>query len=113
MLAVVALGIAAWFLYTQNRPQHHAVPIIEPDAAKTASPDDDDAGASVTPDITLAPVLAPPSGVKVPWWKDAEAGAPTGENKDCAMARWQKEHGRPASSYEPLEARCRAAGGKL
>jgi len=29
------------------------------------------------------------------------------------MARWQKEHGRPPASYEPLEAKCRAAGGKL
>ena len=54
-----------------------------------------------------------PSGVKVPWWKDNDAAAPTGENRDCVMARWQKEHGRPAASYEPLEAKCRAAGGKL
>jgi hypothetical protein len=51
--------------------------------------------------------------VKVPWWKDPDAATPTGEPRDCALARWQKEHGRPASSYEPLEAKCRAAGGKL
>ena len=76
-------------------------------------PVNDEDGSTVTPEVTMAPVLAPPSGVKVPWWKDPDAATPTGEPRECAMARWQKEHGRPAASYEPLEAKCRAVGGKL
>jgi hypothetical protein len=51
--------------------------------------------------------------VKVPWYKDPDAAAPGGENRDCAMARWMKDHGKPASAIEPFEARCRAANGKL
>lgn len=112
VLALVALGVVAAFLYLQNGPHHVNVPIVESDAAKPLPPEED-AAPIVAPDITLAPVLAPPSGVKVPWWKDDAAAPPTGENRDCVMAKWQKEHGRPAASYEPLEAKCRAAGGKL
>jgi len=112
-LAVVALGVVGTFLYMQNNPPHHVnVPLVDNDAAKPSSPEED-AAPVLTPDITLAPVLAPPSGVKVPWWKDDASTAPGGENRDCAMARWQKEHGRPAASYEPLEAKCLASGGKL
>jgi protein phosphatase len=109
VLAVVALGVAGAALYLEQRPRHRDVRIVELDASRPRAPDDD---ASVTaPDVTLAPVLAPPSGVKVPWWKDPDAASPTGENRDCVQARWQRAHGRPAASYEPLEARCRAAGG--
>lgn len=110
-LALVALGVAAAVIYNEQRPRHRNVPIVELDAARPPPPPEDDAS-TTTPDVTLAPVLAPPSGVKVPWWKDPDASTPTGENRDCVMARWQKEHGRPAASYEPLEAKCRAAGGK-
>lgn len=112
VLALVALGVVAAFLYLQNGPHHVNVPIVDSDAAKPRPPEDD-AGPTVTPDITLAPVLAPPSGVKVPWWHDDASPPPNGENRDCAIARWQKEHGRPAASYEPHEAKCRASGGKL
>ena len=111
ILALAVVGVAGTFLWMQNRPEHHNVPIVPSDAAH--SPPTDDDASTVAPEVTLAPVLAPPSGVKVPWWKDNDAAAPTGENRDCVMARWQKEHGRPAASYEPLEAKCRAAGGKL
>ena len=38
---------------------------------------------------------------------------PTGEPRECAMARWQKDAGRPSASWEALEAKCRAAGGKI
>ena len=112
VVAVLALAVAGWLLYEQQRPHHHNVPLVIPEGGPPQSSNEDDAG-GVTPEVTLAPVLAPPSGVKVPWWKDPDAAAPTGEPRDCVMARWQKEHGRPAASYEPLEAKCRAAGGKL
>lgn len=112
VLAVIALGVAAAVIYTEQRPHHRNVRIVEPDASRPTAPNEPEEDASASPDVTLAPVLAPPSGVKVPWWKDPDAAAPTGENRDCVMARWQKEHGRPAASYEPLEAKCRAAGGK-
>lgn len=110
-LAVVALGVAGAAIYMESRPRHRNVPLVAEDASKPPPPPPDDDASTAAPEVTLAPVLAPPSGVKVPWWKDADAGPPTGENRDCAMARWQKEHGRPAASYEPLEAKCRAAGG--
>ena len=110
VLAVGALGVAGWFLYNENKPHHHnVVPLVVPEAgAPTSSQNEEDAS---TQEVTLAPVLPPPSGVKVPWWKDSDASSPTGENRDCVMARWQKANGRPAASYQPLEARCRAAGG--
>ena len=111
VLAVVALGVAGWFLLEQQRPRHRQVGLVIPEAGAPTTNDED--VSTVTPDVTLAPVLAPPSGVKVPWWKDPDASTPTGEPRDCVMARWQKEHGRPAASYEPLEVRCRQAGGKL
>jgi serine/threonine protein phosphatase PrpC len=110
ILALAVLGVAGTFLWMQNNPPHHNVPIV-PSGATAPPPTDEDASI-VAPEVTLAPVLAPPSGVKVPWWKDGDASSPTGENADCVRARWQKEHGRPAASYEPLEAKCRAAGGK-
>ena len=109
LLALAVLGVAGTFLWMQNNPQHHNVPIVPNEAGAPPSTDED--ASTVAPEVTLAPVLAPPSGVKVPWWKDADASSPTGENADCVRARWQKEHGRPAASYEPLEAKCRAAGG--
>jgi protein phosphatase len=110
-LAVIALGAVAAVIYVEQRPRHRNVPVVTLEAgAPSPAPDDDDANAA--PDVTLAPVLAPPSGVKVPWWKEPDAAPPSGENRDCVMARWQKAHGRPAASYEPLEAKCRAAGGK-
>ena len=112
VLAVIALGVAAAVIYTEQRPHHRNVRIVEPDASRPTTPQDPEEDASVAPDVTLAPVLAPPSGVKVPWWRDPDAATPTGENRDCVMARWQKEHGHPAASFEPLEAKCRAAGGK-
>lgn len=112
MLAVVALGVAGAVIYNEQRPRHRTVPLVAEDAStRPPAPDDDETG-TAAPEVTLAPVLAPPSGVKVPWWKDPDASTPTGENRDCVMARWQREHGRPAASYEPLEAKCRAAGGK-
>ena len=111
VIAVAALGAAGWFLYNENAPRHHnVVPLVVPEAGVPGAASQNDVDAS-TAEVTLAPVLAPPSGVKVPWWKDADAAAPTGENKDCVMARWQKSNGRPAASYQPLEAKCRAAGG--
>jgi len=112
VLAVIALALAGWFLYEQQRPRHHGVPLVIPEAGTPTSLNEEDAATAI-PEVTLAPVLAPPSGVKVPWWKDPDAATPTGEPRDCALARWQKEHGRPAASYEPLEVKCRAAGGKL
>ncbi|MDB4946453.1 MAG: serine/threonine phosphatase PrpC [Labilithrix sp.] len=112
VLAVIALGVAGWFLYNEVRPRHHsATPLVLPEAGTVTTSTEEEAGTPAA-EVTLAPVLPPPSGVKVPWWKDPDAAAPTGEPRECAMARWQKEHGRPASSYEPLEAKCRAAGGK-
>jgi protein phosphatase len=111
VLGVVALAIAGAFVWMDQRPNHAPVKVVPFDAS-SPSPTEDDAG-TAAPDITLAPVLAPPSGVKVPWWKDPDAAPPTGEPRDCAIARWQKDAGRPASSWEPHEAKCRAAGGKL
>jgi serine/threonine protein phosphatase PrpC len=111
VLAVGALALAAWFVWQEQRPHRQVVPLVIPEAGRPPAPDED--ASTVTPDVTLAPVLAPPSGVKVPWWKDPDAATPTGEPRECAKARWQKEHGRPAASYEPLEVKCRAAGGKL
>lgn len=114
VLGVVALAVGGWFLWQQSRPKpaHRVAPLVLPQRESSPAPDPQ-TQEEPAPDITLAPVLAPPSGVKVPWWKDADASPPSGEPRDCAIARWQKEHGRPASSYEPLEAKCRAAGGKL
>jgi protein phosphatase len=115
VLAAIALGVVGTVIYVEQRPKHRDVRIVDANPGKPASPvpEADAAGETPPPDVTLAPVLAPPSGVKVPWWKDADAStSPSGENRDCAMARWQKEHGRPPSSYEALEAKCRAAGGK-
>jgi PPM family protein phosphatase len=113
VLAVVALGVVGAVVYAEQRPRHRNVPIVENDAGTPPSqPAEDEDASTAPPDVTLAPVLAPPSGVKVPWWNDPDASTPTGENRDCVMARWQKAHGRPAASYEPLEARCRAAGGQ-
>ncbi|HSO33138.1 MAG TPA: protein phosphatase 2C domain-containing protein, partial [Labilithrix sp.] len=60
VLAVVALGVAGWFLFDQQRPRHQAVPLVIPEAG-AAPVNDEDAG-SVSPEVTLAPVLAPPSG---------------------------------------------------
>jgi protein phosphatase len=111
VLGVIALAIAGTFVWTQQRPHHVPVQVVPFDASRPV-PTEDDAG-SVAPDITLAPVLAPPSGVKVPWWKDPDAATPTGEPRECAMARWQKDAGRPSASWEALEAKCRAAGGHL
>ncbi len=107
LLAVIALGVAGWFLWQQNRPHRQSVPLVIPESGAAHAIEDD--ASTVAPEVTLAPVLAPPSGVKVPWWRDQDAGPP---ERDCVMARWQREHGRPATSYEPLEARCRAQGGK-
>lgn len=114
VLAAIALGVAGTVLYLDQRPRHRDVRIVDDKNSKfvVPAPEGDAANEPTSPDVTHAPVLAPPSGVKVPWWKDADASAPSGENRDCAMARWQKEHGRPASSYAALEARCRAAGGR-
>jgi serine/threonine protein phosphatase PrpC len=112
VLGIAALGIAGTFVWSQQRPRHLPVQVVPFDAAKPPPASDEDAGA-VAPDITLAPVLTPPSGVKVPWWKDPDASTPTGEPRDCAIARWQRDAGRPAESWGPLEAKCRAAGGKL
>jgi len=111
VLVLIALGIVATFVWSQQRPHRAPVVIVPFDASRPVTADDD--AGSVAPDITLAPVLAPPSGVKVPWWKDPDAATPTGEPRDCAMARWQKDAGRPSASWEALEAKCRAAGGKL
>lgn len=112
VLGLAALGIAGAFVWSQQRPHHLPVQIVPFDAWRPPPASDDDAGV-VAPDITLAPVLTPPSGVKVPWWKDPDASTPTGEPRDCAIARWQRDAGRPAESWAPLEAKCRAAGGKL
>ena len=111
VLGVLALAIAATFVWTQQRPHHVPVQVVPFDASRSPPPEDD--AGSVAPDVTLAPVLAPPSGVKVPWWKDPDAATPTGEPRECAMARWQKDAGRPSASWEALEAKCKAAGGKL
>jgi len=113
VLVLIALAIVGAFVWTQQRP-HHTHVVVDPfDASsRPVTPSEEDAG-SVAPDITLAPVLAPPSGVKVPWWKDPDAATPTGEPRECAMARWQKDAGRPSAQWEALEAKCRAAGGKL
>jgi PPM family protein phosphatase len=111
-LALVALGIAGAFLWAQNQPQHHNVPLVPTDAAKPPAPPEEDAS-TASPEVTLSPVLAPPSGVKVPWWKDPDAATPTGELRECVQARWRKDAGRPPADYEALEAKCRAAGGKL
>jgi hypothetical protein len=110
VLGVVALAIAGTFVWMDQRPHHAPVKVVPFDASRPLSTDED--AGTVAPDITLAPVLAPPSGVKVPWWKDPDAATPTGEPRECAIARWQKDAGRPSSSWEPLEAKCRAAGGK-
>ena len=109
VLGAIALAIAGTFVWTQQRPNHVPVQVVPFDASR--SPSTEEEASTVAPDITMAPVLAPPSGVKVPWWKDPDAATPTGELRDCAMARWQKDAGRPAASWEPLEAKCRAAGG--
>jgi serine/threonine protein phosphatase PrpC len=114
LLVLIALGIVAAFVWLEQRPHRthlHVVPFDPADASRPASTEED--AGMVAPDITLAPVLAPPSGVKVPWWKDPDASTPTGEPRDCAIARWQKDAGRPESSFGPLEAKCRAAGGKI
>ena len=113
VLVLIALGIVAAFVWTQQRP-HRTHVVVDPfDASsRPVGTSEEDAG-TVAPDITLAPVLAPPSGVKVPWWKDPDAATPTGEPRECAMARWQKDAGRPTAQWEALEAKCRAAGGKL
>ena len=114
VLVLVALGIVATFVWSQQRPHRAPVVVVPFDPADASRPPstEEDAG-MVAPDITLAPVLAPPSGVKVPWWKDPDAATPTGEPRDCAIARWQKDAGRSESSFGPLEAKCRAAGGKI
>jgi len=113
VLVLVALGIVAAFVWTQERPHRAPVVIVPFDASRPAVHEPEGDAGMVAPDITLAPVLAPPSGVKVPWWKDPDASTPTGEPRECAMARWQKDAGRPSASWEALEAKCRAAGGKL
>ena len=110
VLAVVALGVAGWFLWQQQKPRRQPVPLVLPEAGTPHASEEE--ASSASPEVTVAPVLAPPSGTKVPWWKDPTAAPPGGDLRDCALARWQKEHGRPAASYEPLEARCRAQGGK-
>ena len=112
VLGIIALAIAGTFVWTQQRPHHAPVQVVPFDALDGRRRREEDAS-TVAPDITLAPVLAPPSGVKVPWWKDPDAATPTGEPRECAIARWQKDAGRPPASWEPLEAKCRAAGGKL
>jgi len=111
VLGVLALVIAGTFVWTQQRPNHVPVRVVPFDGSRPP-PTEEDASTGA-PDITLAPVLAPPSGVKVPWWKDPDASTPTGEPRECAIARWQKDAGRPSASWEALEAKCRAAGGKL
>ncbi len=111
VLGILALAIAGTFVWTQERPHHVPVKVVPFDAAH-APQADEDAG-TPAPDFTLAPVLAPPSGVKVPWWKDPDAATPTGEPRECALARWQKDAGRPSASWEALEAKCKAAGGHL
>jgi protein phosphatase len=110
-LGVIAIVLAGVFVWTQERPHHVPVQVVPFDASRPPPTEED--ASTVAPDITLAPVLAPPSGVKVPWWKDPDASTPTGEPRECAMARWQKDAGRPSASWEALEAKCKAAGGKL
>ncbi|MDB5212917.1 MAG: serine/threonine phosphatase PrpC [Myxococcaceae bacterium] len=110
VLVLVALGIVAAFVWTQQRPHRAPVVIVPFDASRPATIEED--AGMVAPDITLAPVLAPPSGVKVPWWKDPDAATPTGEPRECAIARWRKDAGQPSSTWDALEAKCRAAGGK-
>lgn len=113
VLVLVALGIVVAFVWTQQRPRRAPVVMVPFDASRPAAREPEEDAGMVAPDITLAPVLAPPSGVKVPWWKDPDASTPTGEPRECAIARWQKDAGRPSASWEALEAKCRAAGGKL
>jgi serine/threonine protein phosphatase PrpC len=96
ILTLIALGIVATFVWSQHRPRRAPVVIVPFDASSPATPSEEDTG-SVAPDITLAPVLAPP----------------TGEPRECAVARLQRDAGRPSASWEALEAKCRAAGGKL
>ncbi len=114
VVAVLALAAAAAVVYLEQRSRHHTVTVVEQEAAAPSRADEADAAPAgiTTPEITASPALAPPSGVRVPWWHDADAPSPASDNKDCTAARVQKEQGKPASSYATLEAKCRAAGGR-
>lgn len=114
-LAGVAVVLIAGVVYLATRKDHKPVTIVEDDAAPrdagSSMPDDDD---DASAEIPTAPPLTPqPSAsAKVKWWLDPDAATPTGEPRECLMARWGKTHGKPAADIAALEAKCRAQGGK-
>ena len=116
LLAVLGLAVIAGVVWLMNKPSHQSVRVIDDDKPREAGPlfpPDEDAAIS---DIAPAPPLTPPptaSAHKPKWWLDPDASAPNGEIRECAMARWGKAHGKPASDIAALESKCRAQGGKV
>ncbi|MBX3191301.1 MAG: serine/threonine-protein phosphatase [Labilithrix sp.] len=112
VLAILAIGALVAGLWFTRRSSHRAVKLVD-DEPKDAAPVVDEDDPSPAPEVTTAPPLAPPSGVKVPWWKDDAAAPPNGEPRECAQARWLKSHRPDANNIEALEAKCREKGGNL
>jgi len=113
VLAVVAIGLIAVLLWIANHPAHKTVRVIDDVPREAAAPElpDEDASTEITPAPPLAATPSATASGKPKWWLDPDAGPPTGEPRDCALARWGKLHGKPAGEVAALEAKCRAAGG--
>jgi len=113
-LAAVAIVLVAVGVYLALRQEHKPVTLVDDDAgprdAGPSMPDDDEAGTEIPTAPPLTP--QPSASAKVKWWLDPDAATPTGEPRECLMARWGKAHGKPAADVAALEAKCRALGGK-
>lgn len=114
VLAVAGLALIGAIVWLMNKPEHHSVKVIDDDKPREAGPslpDEDAQAAEITPAPPLTP--QPAASHKPKWWLDPDAAAPNGEIRECAMARWGKAHGKPASDIAALETKCRALGGKV
>lgn len=117
VLAVLGLAVIAGVVWMMNKPSHQSVRVIDDDKPREAGPqfppDEDAATADIAPTPPLTPPPTASAHTKPKWWLDPDASAPNGEIRECAMARWGKAHGKPASDIAQLESKCRAQGGKV
>lgn len=106
VLALLALGAGIAALVISQRPEHHAVPVVDDarDAAPAAPQDDDDDGGA-EPVVTPAPPLVDSA-------KPLHRHPPDGGHVDpCRALKRAREHDAGQAALSALEEKCRASGG--